>query len=188
MLLALLLLLVACAAAMTSDEARAELQLPRRYSEKELKSAYRKRSVETHPDKGGSTEQFLRVSVLRGVRAAVLSLTGLVCACVFYCNLYEVMWVMHGLGAHGSASRRGYPSASSVAPFVARASRVRPTAQQSLLKFPFLLAPLQTRLPSHHRQLHPPPAQPPLTAGAAARLPPASPAAAFRGVGCAPWP
>ena len=62
MLLALLLLLVACAAAMTSGEARAELQLPRRYSEKELKSAYRKRSVETHPDKGGSTEQFLRVS------------------------------------------------------------------------------------------------------------------------------
>ena len=62
MLLALLLVVVACAAAMTSDEARAELQLPRRYSEKELKSAYRKRSVETHPDKGGSTEQFLRVS------------------------------------------------------------------------------------------------------------------------------
>ena len=57
-----LLALVACAAAMTSDEARAELQIPRRYSEKELKSAYRKRSVETHPDKGGTTEQFLRVS------------------------------------------------------------------------------------------------------------------------------
>ena len=57
-----LLALVACAAAMTSDEARAELQIPRRYSEKELKSAYRRRSVETHPDKGGTTEQFLRVS------------------------------------------------------------------------------------------------------------------------------
>ena len=57
-----LLALVACVAAMTSDEARAELQIPRRYSEKELKSAYRKRSVETHPDKGGTTEQFLRVS------------------------------------------------------------------------------------------------------------------------------
>ena len=59
---AVLLALVACVAAMTSDEARAELQIPRRYSEKELKSAYRKRSVETHPDKGGTTEQFLRVS------------------------------------------------------------------------------------------------------------------------------
>ena len=59
---AVLLALVACAAAMTSDEARAELQIPRRYSEKELKSAYRRRSVETHPDKGGTTEQFLRVS------------------------------------------------------------------------------------------------------------------------------
>ena len=57
-----LLALVACVAAMTSDEARAELQIPRRYSEKELKSAYRRRSVETHPDKGGTTEQFLRVS------------------------------------------------------------------------------------------------------------------------------
>ena len=57
-----LLALVACAAAMTSDEARAELKIPRRYSEKELKSAYRLRSVETHPDKGGTTEQFLRVS------------------------------------------------------------------------------------------------------------------------------
>ena len=44
MLLALLLVVVACAAAMTSGEARAELQLPRRYSEKDLKSAYRKRS------------------------------------------------------------------------------------------------------------------------------------------------
>ena len=59
---AVLLALVACVAAMTSDEARAELQIPRRYSEKELKSAYRRRSVETHPDKGGTTEQFLRVS------------------------------------------------------------------------------------------------------------------------------
>ena len=57
-----LLALVACAAAMTSGEACAELQLPRRYSEKQLKSAYRKRSLETHPDKGGSTAQFLRVS------------------------------------------------------------------------------------------------------------------------------
>ena len=61
-LAAQVLLALACAAAMTSKEACAELQLSRHHSEKELKSAYRKRSVETHPDKGGSTEKFLRVS------------------------------------------------------------------------------------------------------------------------------
>lgn len=47
---------------MTSQQARKELRLSKTYSEKELKSAYRKRSIETHPDKGGSTEEFLKVS------------------------------------------------------------------------------------------------------------------------------
>ena len=56
------LLVVGAAAAITSREARAELRLPDKYSQKELKAAYRKRSVAVHPDKGGSTEEFLRVS------------------------------------------------------------------------------------------------------------------------------
>ena len=83
-----LLALVACAAAMTSDEARAELQIPRRYSEKELKSAYRKRSVETHPDKGGTTEQFLRVS-----------------------KAYELLSSASGGGGGGGSAARGGDSA-----------------------------------------------------------------------------
>ena len=58
----LLLLMSRCASAMTTQEARDELRLPREYDKQALKSAYRKRSVETHPDKGGSTEEFLRCS------------------------------------------------------------------------------------------------------------------------------
>lgn len=47
----------------TRDEALRELRLPREFSDKELKSAHRRRSLETHPDKaGGSHEQFMRVS------------------------------------------------------------------------------------------------------------------------------
>jgi curved DNA-binding protein CbpA len=49
---------------MTRSEALKELGLPpnRKYSEKDIKNAYRKRSLETHPDKGGSNEQFVRVA------------------------------------------------------------------------------------------------------------------------------
>lgn len=38
------------------------LQPNAKYSDKEIKNAYRKRSLETHPDKGGSSEQFVRVA------------------------------------------------------------------------------------------------------------------------------
>eukprot|EP00746_Dinoflagellata_sp_MGD_P022660 gnl/MRDRNA2_/MRDRNA2_153031_c0_seq1.p1 gnl/MRDRNA2_/MRDRNA2_153031_c0~~gnl/MRDRNA2_/MRDRNA2_153031_c0_seq1.p1 ORF type:complete len:209 (-),score=51.20 gnl/MRDRNA2_/MRDRNA2_153031_c0_seq1:132-758(-) len=62
LLLLLLLPIPCCVAGMTSMEARKELQLPDTYSEKELRSAYRKRAAETHPDKGGSTAEFLKVS------------------------------------------------------------------------------------------------------------------------------
>lgn len=52
------------AARMTRGDALGELGLQpgKRYSEKEIKNAYRKRSLETHPDKGGSNEQFVRVA------------------------------------------------------------------------------------------------------------------------------
>mmetsp|Transcript_5906 Transcript_5906/g.9825 ORF Transcript_5906/g.9825 Transcript_5906/m.9825 type:complete len:221 (-) Transcript_5906:890-1552(-) len=33
-----------------------------KYTDKDLKSAYRKRSLETHPDKGGTSEEFIRVA------------------------------------------------------------------------------------------------------------------------------
>ena len=62
------LLCVACLlvsqaqAAMTRAEAIKELGVPRGFDEKALKAAYRKRSLEAHPDKGGSTAEFLRVS------------------------------------------------------------------------------------------------------------------------------
>ena len=47
---------------MTRSEALRELGLNTGFSEKELKSAYRKKSFETHPDKGGSNEDFIRVA------------------------------------------------------------------------------------------------------------------------------
>jgi curved DNA-binding protein CbpA len=43
-------------------EALAELRLPARFDEAALKRALRKRALETHPDKGGSSDAFLRVS------------------------------------------------------------------------------------------------------------------------------
>jgi curved DNA-binding protein CbpA len=58
-----LLLLVACAyAVMSRSEAQKILRLPARFDERALKTAYRARSMETHPDKGGTTEAFLKVS------------------------------------------------------------------------------------------------------------------------------
>ncbi len=50
------------AAYMSPREAREELRLSSQFDEKELKAAYRARSLETHPDKGGTAEAFLRVS------------------------------------------------------------------------------------------------------------------------------
>ena len=51
---------------MTRSEARKELGLSSRSSkssEKDIiKAAYRKRSLETHPDKGGNSEDFIRVA------------------------------------------------------------------------------------------------------------------------------
>jgi len=51
-------------AIMSRQEARKELRLPSRgtVNEKELTKAYRTRSLETHPDKGGSNEAFVRVA------------------------------------------------------------------------------------------------------------------------------
>lgn len=51
-------------AVMTRTDALRELGLPphTNHSEKDIKNAYRKRSLETHPDKGGSSEQFVRVA------------------------------------------------------------------------------------------------------------------------------
>ena len=49
-------------ALLTRSEAMQELGLSPNFTEKELKSAYRKRSLETHPDKGGSNEEFVRVA------------------------------------------------------------------------------------------------------------------------------
>jgi len=49
--------------AMTKREALKELRLNHQSpSEQEIKKAYRKRSLETHPDKGGSKEEFIRVA------------------------------------------------------------------------------------------------------------------------------
>ena len=47
---------------MTKSRAMRELGLSAGYTEKDLKSAYRKRSLETHPDKGGSNEEFVKVA------------------------------------------------------------------------------------------------------------------------------
>lgn len=47
---------------MTRREALKVLGLPQQFDEKQLKSAYRSRSMVAHPDKGGSAEAFLRVS------------------------------------------------------------------------------------------------------------------------------
>lgn len=58
----LALLAVDAAASMTRLEALKELQLPTSFDEKQLKAAYRARSLATHPDKGGSAAAFLRVS------------------------------------------------------------------------------------------------------------------------------
>lgn len=51
-----------CLAVMTRSEAIRELGLKPGFSEKDLKSAYRKRSLETHPDKGGSDGAFIKVA------------------------------------------------------------------------------------------------------------------------------
>ena len=58
----LILFLPAIAARMTRTEAMKELGLPHKFDDKSLKAAYRKRSLAAHPDKGGSTQEFLRVS------------------------------------------------------------------------------------------------------------------------------
>lgn len=52
------------AAVLSRTQARQELGLANEhFTEKDLKAAFRKRSLETHPDKaGGSNEQFIRVS------------------------------------------------------------------------------------------------------------------------------
>eukprot|EP00316_Scyphosphaera_apsteinii_P013022 CAMPEP_0119338910 /NCGR_PEP_ID=MMETSP1333-20130426/97186_1 /TAXON_ID=418940 /ORGANISM="Scyphosphaera apsteinii, Strain RCC1455" /LENGTH=214 /DNA_ID=CAMNT_0007350333 /DNA_START=86 /DNA_END=730 /DNA_ORIENTATION=- len=59
---------------MTWQEALKELGLSGSFDERSLKTAYRERSMVTHPDKGGSTEAFLRVSeafeVLSGTKRA----------------------------------------------------------------------------------------------------------------------
>lgn len=60
--MAILLLVASCFAAMSRRAAMKELRLSGTFDQKKLKSAYRTRSMATHPDKGGSTEAFLRVS------------------------------------------------------------------------------------------------------------------------------
>lgn len=63
---ALLLLAATTVSAMSRSEAMSELRLKptggKKFTPKEVKAAYRKRSLETHPDKGGSVEAFLRVA------------------------------------------------------------------------------------------------------------------------------
>ena len=49
-------------AKLSHQEARRELGLRGRFTDRELTKAYRQRSLETHPDKGGSTAAFLRVA------------------------------------------------------------------------------------------------------------------------------
>merc|ERR1711957_658312 len=46
----------------TRREAIKELRVSPAFTEKDLKAAYRKRSLETHPDKGGSSEKFMLVA------------------------------------------------------------------------------------------------------------------------------
>jgi hypothetical protein len=59
----LVLALLAVADAMTRTDAQRELRLRGGgHTDRQLKAAYRKRSLETHPDKGGSTQDFLRVA------------------------------------------------------------------------------------------------------------------------------
>lgn len=55
-------LVASAAARLSRAQAAKELGVQAGADEKELKSAYRKRSLQSHPDKGGSTEEFLRVS------------------------------------------------------------------------------------------------------------------------------
>ena len=59
-----LLVLLVCAgdALMSRSDALRELRLKGSFGSKQLKTAYRQRSLETHPDKGGSADAFLRVS------------------------------------------------------------------------------------------------------------------------------
>lgn len=84
----LFMLLCVCAlhysaeAIMTRANALRELGLSanKKYSEKEIKNAYRRRSLETHPDKGGSDEQFVRVAeayeVLQGGSCKAFQFSG----------------------------------------------------------------------------------------------------------------
>jgi DnaJ-class molecular chaperone len=56
-------LLCPCASIMTRSVAMQELGITdAKFTEKDLKGAYRKRSLETHPDKGGSNDEFVRVA------------------------------------------------------------------------------------------------------------------------------
>jgi hypothetical protein len=56
-------LLCPCVSIMTRSDAMKELGIKdAQFTEKDLKSAYRKRSMETHPDKGGSSDEFVRVA------------------------------------------------------------------------------------------------------------------------------
>lgn len=48
---------------MTQYEAMTILGLTRGYAEKDLKKAYRQKSLLVHPDKGGTNEDFLKVRV-----------------------------------------------------------------------------------------------------------------------------
>ena len=61
-LLTLLVLCSVVAAAMSRADATRLLGLRGSFDEKELKSAYRKKSLAAHPDKGGTTEEFVRVA------------------------------------------------------------------------------------------------------------------------------
>ena len=61
LILALVVLAVGAAAMHTKDAIK-ELGLPAKFNQKDLKAAYRKKSLTCHPDKGGSTEAFLRVA------------------------------------------------------------------------------------------------------------------------------
>jgi hypothetical protein len=62
-LIFLLFIVSPAMAVMSRSEARKELRLKTpKFTEKELKAAYRTRSLETHPDKGGSDEEFVKVA------------------------------------------------------------------------------------------------------------------------------
>ena len=61
--LAVFFLCLSAAAAMTRSEAMKELGITNpNFSDKDLKSAYRRRSLQTHPDKGGNKDEFIRVA------------------------------------------------------------------------------------------------------------------------------